>query len=215
MTAQIVQQKRITLIMTGASGAQYGIRLLEELVKANVQISLLLSRPAQIVINTETSYTVPSRAADIEKYFSDLFKAAPDQIKAYEREQWMAPIASGSGVADVTIVCPCTTGTLSAIAVGASNNLIERAADVALKERKKLILVIRETPLSDIHLENMLKLSRMDAVILPANPGFYHKPESVDDIVDFMVARILEHVGIKQDILPMWGSKDFTPSDDV
>jgi len=215
MTAQIVQQKRITLIMTGASGAQYGIRLLEELVKANVQISLLLSRPAQIVINTETSYKVPSRAADIEKYFSDLFKAAPDQIKAYEREQWMAPIASGSGVADVTIVCPCTTGTLSAIAVGASNNLIERAADVALKERKKLILVIRETPLSDIHLENMLKLSRMDAVILPANPGFYHKPESVDDIVDFMVARILEHVGIKQDILPMWGSKDFIPSDDV
>ncbi|MGK0270434.1 MAG: 4-hydroxy-3-polyprenylbenzoate decarboxylase [Cocleimonas sp.] len=201
--------KRITLIMTGASGAQYGIRLLEELVKANAEISLLLSRPAQIVINTETDYKVPSRASEIGQYFSELFNAAPEQIKAYEREQWMAPIASGSGVADATVVCPCTTGTLSSIAVGASNNLIERAADVALKERKKLVLVIRETPFSDIHLENMLKLSRMGAVILPANPGFYHKPETLDDIINFMVARILEHLDIKQEILPMWGSKEF------
>ncbi len=212
MTAQKATQannKKITLIMTGASGAQYGIRLLEELVKAHAEITLLLSRPAQIVINTETSYKVPSRAADVEKYFSELFNAAPNQIKSYEREQWIAPIASGSGVADATVVCPCTTGTLSSIAVGASNNLIERAADVALKERKKLILVIRETPFSDIHLENMLKLSRMGAVILPANPGFYHKPETLDDIIDFMVARILEHLDIKQEILPMWGSKDF------
>ncbi|MCL4112406.1 UNVERIFIED_CONTAM: hypothetical protein GTU68_007244 [Idotea baltica] len=177
--------------MTGASGAQYGIRLLEELVKAKAEVSLLLSRPAQIVINTETEF--------------ELFNAASDQIKVYEREQWMAPIASGSGVADATVVCPCTTGTLSAIAVGSSNNLIERAADVALKERKKLVLVIRETPFSDIHLENMLKLSRMGAVILPANPGFYHKPETLDDIINFMVARILEHLDIQQDILPMWG----------
>lgn len=203
------KNKRITLIMTGASGAQYGIRLLEELVKAKVEISLLLSRPAQLVINTETDYKVPSRASEVGTYFSELFNAAPDQIKAYEREQWMAPIASGSGVADATIVCPCTTGTLSSIAVGSSNTLIERAADVALKERKKLILVIRETPFSDIHLENMLKLSRMGAVILPANPGFYHKPETLDDIIDFMVARILEHVDIEQNILPMWGSKEF------
>lgn len=199
--------KRITLIMTGASGAQYGIRLLEELVKAKAEISLLLSRPAQIVINTETEYKVPSRAAEVGQYFSELFDASQNQIKAYEKEQWMAPIASGSGVADATVVCPCTTGTLSSIAVGASNSLIERAADVALKERKKLILVIRETPFSDIHLENMLKLSRMGAVIMPANPGFYQKPETLDDIIDFMVARILEHLDIKQEILPMWGSK--------
>lgn len=203
------QNKRITLIMTGASGAQYGIRLLEELVKAKVEVSLLLSRPAQLVINTETEYKVPSRASEVGAYFTDLFNAAPNQIKAYEREQWMAPIASGSGVADATVVCPCTTGTLSAIAVGSSNNLIERAADVAIKERKKLILVVRETPFSDIHLENMLKLSRMDVVILPANPGFYHKPKTLEDIVDFMVARILEHLDIQQEILPMWGSDDF------
>jgi 4-hydroxy-3-polyprenylbenzoate decarboxylase len=201
-----MSQKRITLIMTGASGAQYGLRLLEELVKAHALITLLISRPAQVVINTETSYQVPSRASDAEVYFTELFKAAPEQIKSYEREQWMAPIASGSGVADATVVCPCTTGTLSSIAMGSSNNLIERAADVSLKERKKLILVVRETPFSDIHLENMLKLSRMGVVIMPANPGFYHKPESLDDIVDFMVARILDHLDIKQEILPTWGA---------
>lgn len=197
--------KKVTLIMTGASGAQYGLRLLEELVLARASISLLLSRPGQIVINTETELKVPARASEIESYFSELYKAAPDQIKVYEREQWMAPIASGSGVADATVVCPCTTGTLSAIAVGSSRNLLERAADVALKERKKLILVVRETPLSDIHLENMLKLSRMGAIIMPANPGFYHQPQTLDDIVNFMVARILDHLEIPHKILPVWG----------
>ncbi len=196
----------ITLIMTGASGVQYGLRLLEELVKAKKNITLLLSRPAQIVINTETSLKIPSRAADVEVFFSELYGATPKQLKVYEREQWMAPVASGSGVADATVVCPCTTGTLSSIAMGSSKNLLERAADVALKERKKLILVVRETPLSDIHLENMLKLSRMGAVIMPANPGFYHKPESLEDIIDFMVARILEHLDIPHKIVPVWGS---------
>jgi len=191
--------------MTGASGAQYGLRLLEELVKANVQISLLLSRPAQIVIKTETNFDLPSRASDIQQFFTEKFQANAEQIKAYEREQWMAPIASGSGVADATVICPCTTGTLSSIAVGSSRNLLERAADVALKERKKLILVIRETPFSDIHLENMLKLSRMGAIIMPANPGFYQQPKTLDDIIDFMVARILDHLDITHKLVPNWG----------
>jgi len=191
--------------MTGASGAQYGLRLLEELVKANVQISLLLSRPAQIVIKTETNFDLPSRASDIQQFFTEKFQANAEQIKAYEREQWMAPIASGSGVADATVICPCTTGTLSSIAVGSSRNLLERAADVALKERKKLILVIRETPFSDIHLENMLKLSRMGAIIMPANPGFYQQPKTLDDIIDFMVARILDHLDITHKLMPNWG----------
>ena len=197
----------VTLIMTGASGAQYGLRLLEELVKAGSNISLLLSRPAQIVINMETDLNLPSRASEIQTFFTERHKAKPGQIKVYEREQWMAPIASGSGVADVTVVCPCTTGTLSSIAVGSSKNLLERAADVAIKERKKLILVVRETPLSDIHLENMLKLSRSGVVIMPANPGFYNKPQTLEDIIDFMVARILEHIGIEHDIVPVWGSE--------
>lgn len=193
--------------MTGASGAQYGLRLLEELIKANTQVSLLLSRPAQIVIKTETDLDLPSRANEIQEFFTKRFDASKDQINVYEREQWMAPIASGSGVAEATVICPCTTGTLSSIAVGSSRNLLERAADVALKERKKLILVIRETPFSDIHLENMLKLSRMGAIIMPANPGFYQQPKTLDDIINFMVARILDHLEIKQQLLPKWGDK--------
>ncbi len=196
--------------MTGASGAQYGLRLLEELIKSGAAISLLISKPAQIVIKTETDLKLPARAKEIEDFFKKRYQKDFNTTKAsfnvYEREQWMAPIASGSGVADVTVVCPCTTGTLSSIAVGSSKNLLERAADVALKERKKLILVVRETPFSEIHLDNMLKLSRLGAVIMPANPGFYHQPETLDDIFDFMVSRILEHIGIKQTLLPVWGN---------
>jgi len=175
------------------------------LVKKGVQINLLMSRPGQLVINMETELKVPSRAKEIQEYFTQLYGAAPDQIRAYEREQWMSPVASGSGVADATVVCPCTTGTLSAIAVGSSKSLIERAADVCLKERKPLILVVRETPFSDIHLENMLKLSRMGAVIMPANPGFYWKPQSINELIDFMVARVLDHLNIEHKLTARWG----------
>jgi 4-hydroxy-3-polyprenylbenzoate decarboxylase len=196
----------VTLIMTGASGAQYGLRLLEMLVKSGVNTYLLLSKPAQIVINTETAIRLPSsRAKELAAFFSERYQAKQGQLQVFEREQWMAPIASGSGVADATVICPCTTGTLASVAMGASRNLLERAADVALKERKKLILVVRETPFSAIHLEHMLTLTRMGAVIMPANPGFYHQPESIDDLVDFMVARIIDHIGLKQELVPRWG----------
>ncbi|HIP80872.1 MAG TPA: UbiX family flavin prenyltransferase [Leucothrix mucor] len=205
MSHEIKNKLTVTLIMTGASGAQYGLRVLEELVKAGVSINLLVSKAGHIVINTETDLKIPGRAKDIQVFFTERYNAEAGQIKAFEREQWSAPIASGSGVADVTVVCPCTTGTLSSVAVGSSKNLIERALDVAIKERKKVILVVRETPFSDIHLENMLKLSRMGVVIMPANPGFYHQPSSINDIVDFMVARILDHIGVQQKILPIWG----------
>ncbi len=191
--------------MTGASGAQYGLRLLECLLKAECKVYLLLSRPAQVVINMETEHRLPGRASEIQAYFSALYAAKPQQLQVFEREQWTAPIASGSGVAGATVVCPCTTGTLSAIACGSSRNLIERAADVALKERKKLILVVRETPFSEIHLENMLKLARMGVIIMPANPGFYQRPQTLQELVDFMVARILDHLDIPQTLLPRWG----------
>ncbi len=111
------------------------------------------------------------------------------------------------------VVCPCSTGSLSAIATGASNNLIERAADVALKERRQLILVPREAPYSEIHLENMLKLTRMGAVILPASPGFYHQPKCIEDLVDFVVARILSQIGIEQTLMPRWGESLISSSD--
>ena len=191
--------------MTGASGAQYGLRLLECLLQQPVRIYLLLSRPAQVVINMETEHRLPARAAEIQAYFTQLYQAKPGQLQVFEREQWLAPIASGSGVADVTVVCPCTTGTLSSIACGSSRNLLERAADVALKERKKLILVVRETPFSEIHLENMLKLARMGVIIMPANPGFFQNPQTIQELVDFMVARILDHIGIAHTLMPRWG----------
>jgi 4-hydroxy-3-polyprenylbenzoate decarboxylase len=197
--------KTITLIMTGASGAQYGLRLLECLLQSGCRVYLLLSRPAQVVVNMETEHRLPGRASEIQAYFSALYGAQAGQLQVFEREQWTAPIASGSGVADATVVCPCTTGTLSSIACGSSRSLIERAADVALKERKKLILVVRETPLSEIHLENMLKLARMGVIIMPACPGFYQRPETVQQLVDFMVARVLDHLDISHTLMPRWG----------
>jgi 4-hydroxy-3-polyprenylbenzoate decarboxylase len=126
-------------------------------------------------------------------------------LKVFGHEDWFAPPASGSGEKSPLVICPCSTGTLSALATGASNNLIERAGDVALKERRQLILVPREAPYSEVHLENMLKLTRMGAVIMPASPGFYHNPSSVDDLVDFIVARLLDHLELPQTLVPRWG----------
>ncbi len=197
--------QRITLAITGASGVQYAMRLMECLVAADVQVLLMISRAAQVVAATETDLSIPGATAAQQTYFTQLFNARVDQIKVFSREQWMAPVASGSGAPATMVVCPCSTGTLSAIATGASNNLIERAADVALKERRQLVLVPREAPYSEIHLENMLKLTRMGAVILPASPGFYHKPETINDMVDFVVARILSQIGIEQAFMPRWG----------
>lgn len=195
----------ITLAFTGASGMPYGVRLLECLLKADVRVYLLYSQAAQIVARQEMDLSLPARAKDAAEFFSTRFGAAPGQLQAFGREEWFAPVASGSNPADAMVVCPCTMGTLAAIAAGMADNLIERAADVALKEARKLVLVPRETPLSAIHLENMLKLSRAGAIILPANPGFYHHPQTAQDLVDFVVARVLDHVGVKHDLMPRWG----------
>jgi 4-hydroxy-3-polyprenylbenzoate decarboxylase len=197
--------ERVTLAMTGASGAQYGLRLLDCLVQEDREVHFLISKAAQLVVATETDVTLPGKPQAIQAFLSEYTGAAPGQIRVYGKEDWMAPVASGSGAPSAMVVVPCSTGTLSAIATGACNNLIERAADVALKERRQLILVPREAPFSSIHLENMLKLSNMGAVILPAAPGFYHQPQTVDDLIDFVVARILNQLGIPQDMLPRWG----------
>ncbi len=200
-----MKTKTIALMMTGASGAQYGLRLLEQLLKLEQRVYLLLSRPAQLVINMETDLRLPGRATAIEAFFTERFQSKAGQLSVFEREQWAAPVASGSSVADASVVCPCTVGTLSAIACGSSRTLIERTADVALKERRPLILVVRETPFSEIHLENMLKLVRMGAVIMPANPGFYFRPQSIDEVIDFIVARVLDHLGLEHQLQPRWG----------
>ncbi|MBA4501428.1 flavin prenyltransferase UbiX [Marinobacterium marinum] len=197
--------RRVTLAITGASGVQYGLRLLQCLVQLEVQVLLMVSRAAQVVIATETDLKLPGAPEAMERFLSEHLDARSGQIKVYGREQWMAPVASGSGAPGAMVVCPCSTGTLSAIACGASNNLIERAADVALKERRQLLLVPREAPYSEIHLEHMLKLTRMGAVVVPASPGFYQRPQSVEAMVDFIVARLLSQLGFEQTLLPRWG----------
>ena len=150
---------------------------------------------------------LPPGTGETAKALRDYLKIDSGTLTVCGLEQWTAPIASGSGAPHQMVVCPCSTGTLSAIATGASNNLVERAADVALKEGRKLILVPREAPFSAIHLENMLKLARLGVVILPAAPGFYHQPQSIDDLVDFIVARILDQLGLPQTLVPRWGEK--------
>ena len=197
--------KRVSIALTGASGMPYALRLIELLVKANVQVFVMVSKAAQIVMATETEFKLPGQAAAQQAHLTDIFSAKDEQIKVFNKEQWFSPVASGSSAPSSMVVVPCSTGCLSAIATGASNNLIERAADVALKERRKLILVPRETPYSEIHLEHMLKLTRMGAVILPASPGFYHNPETLDDMVDFIVARILDHLDVEQGLIDRWG----------
>lgn len=195
----------IILAMTGASGACYGLRLLECLIKDNRQVYLLISKAAQAVFAMETELDVPSRPQEAQAYLSEYYNAKPEQLIVYGREQWSSPVASGSHKAKHMIVCPCTTGTLSSIAQGSSNNLMQRAADVMIKEQRQLMLVVREMPLSPIHLENMLKLANIGVTIMPANPGFYQNPKSIDDLVDFVVARILDHIGIQHKLLPRWG----------
>lgn len=191
--------------MTGASGAPYALRLLELLLHCGRPVYLMVSAPAQVVLATETELQVPGRPEEMANFFSARFNAAPGQLQVFGREQWMAPVASGSSAPHAMVVCPCSTGTLSAIATGASNNLIERAADVMIKERRPLILVPRETPFSPIHLEHMLSLARIGVTILPAAPGFYHKPQRVEDLVDFVVARILDHLAIPHTLVSRWG----------
>ena len=198
-------KETITLAITGASGAQYAVRLLEVLLADNYQVYVMVSKAAHIVISTETEHKWPAQAAQLEQVLQEQFQAKTGQVKVFGKEDWMSPVASGSGAPSKMVVCPCSTGSLSAIACGASNNLIERAADVALKERRKLILVPREAPYSEVHLEHMLKLTRMGAVVIPASPGFYHKPESIDDLIDFIVARILSQLGIDQNLMQKWG----------
>ena len=195
----------ISLAITGASGVQYGFRLLEILLQKNHTVYLMVSKAAQVVIGMETDIALPGRCIDMQKFLTEKFSCDVNQLHVFGEDEWTAPTASGGGLVDAMVVCPCSMGALSAVATGASNNLIERSADVMLKERRKLIMVPRETPYSDIHLENMLKLSRMGAVMLCANPGFYNKAETIDDLIDFVVAKILDQLNIDHALQPRWG----------
>ncbi len=197
--------KKITLAITGASGSAYALRLLECLVAANYQVYLLCSSAGRVVLDTELNIKLPSSPDAASDFLSEKFQVKAEQIKVFGKEQWFSPVASGSAAPKQMVVCPCSTGTLAAISQGMSDNLIERAADVVIKERGQLILVVRETPFSTIHLTNMLSLSQQGVTIMPAAPGFYHQPESINDLIDFMVGRVLDHLGVAQDIMPRWG----------
>ncbi|EGQ8393217.1 UbiX family flavin prenyltransferase [Vibrio cholerae] len=197
--------RTITLAWTGASGAPYGLRLLQCLLAADYQVYLLISSAARVVLATEHGLKLPANPEAAQAALVKYLGCASDKLVVCGKEDWFSPVASGSAAPKQMVVCPCSAGSVAAIAHGMSDNLIERAADVVLKERGQLLLVVRETPFSTLHLENMLKLSHMGVTIMPAAPGFYHQPQSIDDLVDFMVARILDHLGIEQALVPRWG----------
>ena len=204
------EDNRITVAITGASGAPYAIRLIECLLQQKQQVYLLVSSAARVVMATEHNVSLSAAPEKMQQQWVELLEkrgveVVSNQLQVFGKEEWFSPVASGSAAPKQMVVCPCSTGTLSSIAVGACDNLIERAADVVLKERGQLILVTREMPLSSIHLENMLKLSQMGATIMPASPGFYHQPQQISDLIDFVVARILDHIGVDQTLMERWG----------
>ncbi|HZP73057.1 MAG TPA: flavin prenyltransferase UbiX [Gaiellaceae bacterium] len=194
---------RVFLGITGASGAPYARRLLRALADADCEVGVSVSGAAIEVLATEL-YADARLSRD--ETIARLTEAVGDNVVVYEPNDWHAPYASGSAKVDAYVICPCSMGTLGTVASGAMQNLIHRAASVALKEERKLVLCPRETPLSAIHLENMLTLRRAGATILFLAPGFYHGAESVDDLVEFVVARILDQLGIDNSLVARWGN---------
>lgn len=199
--------KTIALAFTGASGLPYGLRLLECLLAADRRVWLLYSQAAQLVAKQELDMVLPVQPREAQRLFAERFGAKEGQLAVFGAQDWNAPLASGSNPPDAYVICPCSMGTLAKVAAGLADDLIARAADVALKEGRKVVLVPRETPFSAIHLENMLRLARAGAVILPPSPGFYHHPQAVGDLVDFVVARILDQVGVPHTLLRPWGAE--------
>jgi 4-hydroxy-3-polyprenylbenzoate decarboxylase len=195
---------RVTLAVTGASGSGYFLRLLKALVASDVQVYLLLSDAAKIVLKTEEKLTWTEESEQLSHFLTSQFNSKADQIVVLQKRDWFSPVASGSSSPKKMVICPCSCGTLAAIAQGLSNNLIERAADVVLKERGQLIVMPRETPFSTLHLKNMLTLSKLGVTVMPLAPGFYHQPQTISDLHDFMVARVLDHLKLEHQISKRW-----------
>ena len=193
----------LVMAITGASGAPYAIRLLEQLLVAERRVSLIVSSHGFRLLETETE------VKDLAGLRTSVGATRFDKLVTVfdDNDRGAAP-ASGSSLAGGMVICPCSMGTLASIAAGTSRSLVERAADVALKERRPLLMVTRETPLSLIHLENMRRVTLAGAVVMPAAPGFYHRPEKVSDLVDFIVARALDHLGVPNTLAPRWGESE-------
>ena len=196
--------QKIVVGITGASGSIYGLRLVEELLRSGIEVSLLLSSAGRQVLSYETGLQLDAspavRLVQLREHFS-----AQENLKTYAMDDFFVPVASGSNAPDAVVICPCSMGTLGRIAAGLSDNLLERVADVALKEQKRLLLVPRETPFNQIHLQNLLRVSQAGGQILPAMPGFYHKPQSLEDLVDFVVGKVLDSLGIEHELFTRWG----------
>jgi 4-hydroxy-3-polyprenylbenzoate decarboxylase len=193
----------IVVVITGASGSRYGLRTVSALLAAGQKVTLLLSSSGAKVLQFETGLNLSGDAATLTESLRQQF--ASENIDHYACDDLFAPVASGSSAPDAVVIVPCSMGTAGRIAAGLSSNLIERVADVALKERKKLILVPRETPLSTIHLENLLRLSRAGAQILPAMPAYYQQPESLDDLDAFLAGKILDSLDLPHQLYKRWG----------
>jgi 4-hydroxy-3-polyprenylbenzoate decarboxylase len=198
-----MRERRYVVALTGASGAVYGRRLVECLALTGATVHLVVSEAAAKVVNHELGFPLDvSDGAGVARAF---LGEEPANLRVHHYKDLEQAIASGSYAHDGMAICPCSTGTLGRIASGASTNLIERAADVCLKERRRLVLVPRETPLSQIHIQNMLTLTQAGAIVLPASPGFYAKNDSVERLVDFVVSRVLDHLGVENALMQRYG----------
>ncbi|HEY5674771.1 MAG TPA: flavin prenyltransferase UbiX [Malonomonas sp.] len=195
----------IVVGITGASGSIYGLRLIEELLRAQKQVSVLLSNAGRQVLSFETGLQLAEKPQDCQRQLRNRFDA-DDELRYYAINDFFAPVASGSSAPDALVICPCSMGTVGRIAAGLSDSLLERVADVILKERRQLLLVPRETPFNQLHLENLLRLSQAGAQILPAMPAFYQKPQSVEDLVDFVVGKVLDSLGVEHQLFKRWGA---------
>ena len=197
-----MSDRPLVVAITGASGAPYAVRLLESLVAAERRIQLIVSSHGLRLLRTETDImSLDALREHVGIRAWDAFVTTFD-----DADRGAAP-ASGSALSAGMVICPCSMGTLSAIAAGSSRSLVERAADVALKERRRLVLVTRESPLSSIHLENMLRVTQAGAVVMPAAPGFYHRPTSINELVNFIVARVLDHLDVPHSLAARWGGE--------
>jgi 4-hydroxy-3-polyprenylbenzoate decarboxylase len=202
------ERKQLVLGITGASGAAYAVRLLDVLATSGCDVHLSISPSGQTLLKQELELHVDLERFDASQLVPPSADAAGGRIVYHHHQNFMAPIASGSFLTDGMIICPCSGSTVSAIAHGASNNLIQRAADVHLKERRPLILVPRETPLSVIQLDNLKRCAEAGAIVLPAMPGFYHGARTIGDLIDFIVARICDQLRIDHALMRRWGAAD-------
>ncbi|MDQ6975956.1 MAG: flavin prenyltransferase UbiX [Mariprofundaceae bacterium] len=206
MAVNTAKTRQVIVAMTGASGAAYGLRLIQSLHVAGVELHLIFSDAARIVLLQECDLSLPEDPAAAQLVLIErLALSEADRVHTYGLKDWFSPAASGSSGICQMVVAPCSMGTLARIAQGMSENLIERAADVMLKEKGQLILMPRETPLSAIHLQHMLSLATLGVEIIPAMPAFYHRPQSIAELQAFMVERVLDHLHIAQENIQRWG----------